>query len=264
MATTRKSGTSKGVKTSEKELSLGDLVLAKVKGFPAWPAKVSKPENWERTPDPRNTTWASLRRRVAEGQRKRSCDCGMAGLLVPSSEMANGLDVATKSNGHTDGDRSNLKKSGPLDLDKLAFDENKRSDKRSVLVKPKHVDSVNHSSRLVALKNGESNASASFATAKMQNNTDASSSLLSPSPPLSPENHQMHRSCDCFLSISILQSIKLALSSSLQCCFHTSDTVIGTNLNSLLRRLRGISGTIDEEAMESGDGVWGLGFGVWG
>ncbi|KAG9150789.1 hypothetical protein Leryth_002941 [Lithospermum erythrorhizon] len=35
------------------ELRLGDLVLAKVKGFPAWPAKISQPEEWGKTPDPR-------------------------------------------------------------------------------------------------------------------------------------------------------------------------------------------------------------------
>lgn len=40
MAPGRKRG-AKGVK-SMSELSLGDLVLAKVKGFPAWPAKVNK------------------------------------------------------------------------------------------------------------------------------------------------------------------------------------------------------------------------------
>lgn len=38
MAPGRKRG-AKGAKTKN-ELSLGDLVLAKVKGFPAWPAKV--------------------------------------------------------------------------------------------------------------------------------------------------------------------------------------------------------------------------------
>ncbi|CAN4123790.1 unnamed protein product [Withania somnifera] len=42
----------KGVNTMT-DLSLGDLVLAKVKGFPAWPAKISKPEEWQRAPDPK-------------------------------------------------------------------------------------------------------------------------------------------------------------------------------------------------------------------
>lgn len=51
MAPGRKRG-AKGVK-SMSELSLGDLVLAKVKGFPAWPAKISKPEDWDRAPDPK-------------------------------------------------------------------------------------------------------------------------------------------------------------------------------------------------------------------
>ncbi|KAK4423252.1 ENHANCER OF AG-4 protein 2 [Sesamum alatum] len=51
MAPGRKRG-SKGVKTKS-DLSLGDLVLAKVKGFPAWPAKISRPEDWERAPDPK-------------------------------------------------------------------------------------------------------------------------------------------------------------------------------------------------------------------
>ncbi|CAL0334219.1 unnamed protein product [Lupinus luteus] len=35
------------------DLSLGDLVLAKVKGFPAWPAKISRPEEWDKPPDPK-------------------------------------------------------------------------------------------------------------------------------------------------------------------------------------------------------------------
>ncbi|XWS22358.1 hypothetical protein CRYUN_Cryun29cG0026900 [Craigia yunnanensis] len=50
MAGSRKKG---GNKAKFKNLSLGDLVLAKVKGFPAWPAKISRPEDWEREPDPR-------------------------------------------------------------------------------------------------------------------------------------------------------------------------------------------------------------------
>lgn len=36
----RKRGAKGPKKTKKSELSLGDLVLAKVKGFPAWPAKV--------------------------------------------------------------------------------------------------------------------------------------------------------------------------------------------------------------------------------
>ncbi|KAL8139896.1 hypothetical protein V2J09_005917 [Rumex salicifolius] len=52
MAPARKRGANnKG--NSGSELSLGDLVLAKVKGFPAWPAQISRPEDWERTPDPK-------------------------------------------------------------------------------------------------------------------------------------------------------------------------------------------------------------------
>ncbi|CAJ1932953.1 unnamed protein product [Sphenostylis stenocarpa] len=34
-------------------LRLGDLVLAKVKGFPYWPAMISRPEDWEKSPDPK-------------------------------------------------------------------------------------------------------------------------------------------------------------------------------------------------------------------
>ncbi|KAL5721489.1 ENHANCER OF AG-4 protein [Ranunculus cassubicifolius] len=48
-------GRKKGVNRTKpkNQLSIGDLVLAKVKGFPAWPAKISRPEDWERTPDPK-------------------------------------------------------------------------------------------------------------------------------------------------------------------------------------------------------------------
>ncbi|GAB2233583.1 hypothetical protein Droror1_Dr00002809 [Drosera rotundifolia] len=52
MAPSRKRGASKG-KAAADELRLGDLVLAKVKGFPAWPAKVSRPEDWKRVPYPK-------------------------------------------------------------------------------------------------------------------------------------------------------------------------------------------------------------------
>ncbi|KAF9624044.1 hypothetical protein IFM89_007742 [Coptis chinensis] len=47
-----KRGANRGGKMKN-QLVLGDLVLAKVKGFPAWPAKVSRPEDWDRIPDPR-------------------------------------------------------------------------------------------------------------------------------------------------------------------------------------------------------------------
>nr|XP_043639966.1 ENHANCER OF AG-4 protein 2 isoform X2 [Erigeron canadensis] len=52
MAPGRKRGGAKGAKAN-KQLKLGDLVLAKVKGHPAWPAKISKPEDHEKVPDPR-------------------------------------------------------------------------------------------------------------------------------------------------------------------------------------------------------------------
>ncbi|KAL1806822.1 hypothetical protein ACET3Z_029890 [Daucus carota] len=50
MAPGRRRG-AKGAKT--KQLKLGDLVLAKVKGHPAWPAKIGRPEDWEKIPDPK-------------------------------------------------------------------------------------------------------------------------------------------------------------------------------------------------------------------
>ncbi|KAK8578478.1 hypothetical protein V6N13_100315 [Hibiscus sabdariffa] len=50
MAGSRRKG---GKKAKVKDLRLGDLVLAKIKGFPAWPAKISRPEDWEQEPDPK-------------------------------------------------------------------------------------------------------------------------------------------------------------------------------------------------------------------
>ncbi|KAJ8759921.1 hypothetical protein K2173_010067 [Erythroxylum novogranatense] len=51
MAPGRKKGANKA--KAKKQLSLGDLVLAKVKGHPAWPAKISRPEDWDKAPDPK-------------------------------------------------------------------------------------------------------------------------------------------------------------------------------------------------------------------
>lgn len=51
MAGGRRKGGNKA--KAKSQLSLGDLVLAKVKGFPAWPAKISRPEDWDRAPDPK-------------------------------------------------------------------------------------------------------------------------------------------------------------------------------------------------------------------
>uniref|UniRef100_A0A7N0RDM7 PWWP domain-containing protein n=1 Tax=Kalanchoe fedtschenkoi TaxID=63787 RepID=A0A7N0RDM7_KALFE len=47
----RKKGTTKADNLAK--LSVGDLVLAKVKGFPAWPAKISRAEDWTQEPDPK-------------------------------------------------------------------------------------------------------------------------------------------------------------------------------------------------------------------
>ncbi|KAL0724500.1 hypothetical protein Bca4012_039099 [Brassica carinata] len=46
MAPSRKKGGGKAAASARREWKVGDLVLAKVKGFPAWPAAVSEPEKW--------------------------------------------------------------------------------------------------------------------------------------------------------------------------------------------------------------------------
>ncbi|KAG1361198.1 putative ENHANCER OF AG-4 protein 2 [Cocos nucifera] len=51
MAPGRRKGGARG--KANDQLKLGDLVLAKVKGFPAWPAKISNPKDWGHTPDPK-------------------------------------------------------------------------------------------------------------------------------------------------------------------------------------------------------------------
>ncbi|XP_057747414.1 ENHANCER OF AG-4 protein 2 [Arachis stenosperma] len=51
MAPGRRRGANKA--KANGHLRLGDLVLAKVKGFPAWPAKISRPEDWQKPPDPK-------------------------------------------------------------------------------------------------------------------------------------------------------------------------------------------------------------------
>lgn len=49
MAPSRRKGSGKAAAAaaaSRRKWKVGDLVLAKVKGFPAWPATVSEPEKW--------------------------------------------------------------------------------------------------------------------------------------------------------------------------------------------------------------------------
>lgn len=48
MAPSRRKGASKAAAAAAacRQWKVGDLVLAKVKGFPAWPATVSEPEKW--------------------------------------------------------------------------------------------------------------------------------------------------------------------------------------------------------------------------
>ncbi|GAU47162.1 hypothetical protein TSUD_28850 [Trifolium subterraneum] len=48
MAPSRRKGGSKAaaIAAAARQWKVGDLVLAKVKGFPAWPATVSEPEKW--------------------------------------------------------------------------------------------------------------------------------------------------------------------------------------------------------------------------
>lgn len=51
MAPTRKRGGGSKAPSARRQWKIGDLVLAKVKGFPAWPATVSEPEKWGYPPD---------------------------------------------------------------------------------------------------------------------------------------------------------------------------------------------------------------------
>ncbi|CAK9175843.1 unnamed protein product [Ilex paraguariensis] len=48
MAPSRRKGASKAAAAAAacRQWKIGDLVLAKIKGFPAWPAMVSEPEKW--------------------------------------------------------------------------------------------------------------------------------------------------------------------------------------------------------------------------
>ncbi|CAN6558499.1 unnamed protein product [Malus baccata var. baccata] len=48
MAPSRRKGASKAAQAAaaRRQWKVGDLILAKVEGFPAWPATVSEPEKW--------------------------------------------------------------------------------------------------------------------------------------------------------------------------------------------------------------------------
>ncbi|XP_044501594.1 protein HUA2-LIKE 3-like isoform X1 [Mangifera indica] len=54
MAPSRRKGASKAAAAARRQWKVGDLVLAKVKGFPAWPATVSEPEKWGYSADWKN------------------------------------------------------------------------------------------------------------------------------------------------------------------------------------------------------------------
>ncbi|XP_076949525.1 protein HUA2-LIKE 3-like isoform X2 [Bidens hawaiensis] len=51
MAPSRRKGRSKAAAAACRKWNVGDLVMAKMKGFPAWPATVSEPEKWGYTTD---------------------------------------------------------------------------------------------------------------------------------------------------------------------------------------------------------------------
>ncbi|PQM41496.1 ENHANCER OF AG-4 protein 2-like [Prunus yedoensis var. nudiflora] len=72
MAPGRRRGANKA--KAKRQLSLGDLVLAKVKGFPYWPAKISRPEDWKKVLDPkkRDARLVAFAEKLAAGGRTES------------------------------------------------------------------------------------------------------------------------------------------------------------------------------------------------